>query len=57
MNSLITTSQLNMNARANYDKYFDKLKEFTEVDVGSIYYDQDWHVKNLSSSQNVLNPS
>ena len=39
MNSLITASQLSQNVRANWQKYFTKLKELIKLDVGSIYCD------------------
>ena len=55
MNSLITASQLNQNARANCGKYFTKLKKLVEQDVGFICCDRDGNVENLTSSQNVLN--
>ena len=57
MNSLITASQLNKNARMNYEKYFNELKELVEVDVGSICWDENEYVENEKSSKDVLNPT
>ena len=56
MNSLITASLLNKNARANCEKCFNELKELVEVDVRSICYDGDEYDKKKNSSKDVLNP-
>ncbi|KAJ8435945.1 hypothetical protein Cgig2_023321 [Carnegiea gigantea] len=56
MNSLITASQLNFNARAHCEKYFTELKKLIKFDVGSIHCEQDGQEKNLDLPQNVLNP-
>ena len=56
MNSLIRTSQLNKNVRANCEKYFNALKELVELDMRFICCDEDEHVKNGNSSKDVLNP-
>ncbi|KAJ8435688.1 hypothetical protein Cgig2_027278 [Carnegiea gigantea] len=56
MNSLITASQSNMNARDHCEKYFTELKKLIEFDVGSIYFEEDGQEKNLNLPQNVLNP-
>jgi len=56
MNSLITASQMNMNARAHCEKYFMELKELVEFDVGSIHCEENGHGKTLNLAQNVLNP-
>ncbi|KAJ8437274.1 hypothetical protein Cgig2_010099 [Carnegiea gigantea] len=47
MNSIITSSQMNKNARAYYEKYYMELKEVIEFDVR----------KDSNSLPNVLNPS
>ncbi|KAJ8441112.1 hypothetical protein Cgig2_006941 [Carnegiea gigantea] len=56
MNSIITGSQMNKNARAHCEKYFIELKELIEFIVGSIYCDEDGQRKDLNSLPNVLNP-
>ncbi|KAJ8428960.1 hypothetical protein Cgig2_003291 [Carnegiea gigantea] len=56
MNSIITTSQVNKNARAHCEKYFMELKELVEFDVGSIHCDKDGQEKVLNSLPNVINP-
>ena len=55
MNSLVTVSQLNKNARANCEKCFNELKELVEVDVGSICSNGDEYDKKGKSSKDVLN--
>ncbi|KAJ8429965.1 hypothetical protein Cgig2_032090 [Carnegiea gigantea] len=56
INSLITASQTNMNARVHCEKYFMELKKLIKFDVSSTHYEEDGHGKNINSSQNVLNP-
>ena len=56
MNSIITTSQMNKNARAHCEKCFLERKELVEFDVGSIHCDEDGHEKVLNSSPNVVTP-
>ncbi|KAJ8432249.1 LOW QUALITY PROTEIN: hypothetical protein Cgig2_013902 [Carnegiea gigantea] len=56
MNSIITVSQMNKNARAHCKKAFLERKELVEFDVGSINCDKHGNVKVLSSLPNVLNP-
>ena len=53
MNSLIAASQLNKQSRAHCEEYFDKLKQLVEMEVGSIYYEDDGYGKGLDSSKNV----
>ncbi|KAJ8433031.1 hypothetical protein Cgig2_015458 [Carnegiea gigantea] len=55
MNSLITASQSNMNARAHCEKYFMGLKKLIEFDVGSKHCEEEGQEKNLNLPQNVLN--
>jgi len=47
MNSLITASQSNMNARAHCEKYFTELKKLIEFDVGSIHCEEDGQEKSF----------
>ena len=56
MNSIITASQMNKNVGAHCEKYFMKLKELIEFDLGSIHCDEDEQEKVLNSLPNVLNP-
>ena len=56
MNSIITISQRNKNARAYCEKYFMEFKELVEFDVGSIHCDEDGQEKVLNSLLNVINP-
>jgi len=56
MNSLIVASQLNKQSMAHCEDYFNKLKQLVEMEVGSIYYEDDGQGKGLDSSKNVLNP-
>ncbi|KAJ8424983.1 hypothetical protein Cgig2_027992 [Carnegiea gigantea] len=54
--SQMIASQLNKQSRAYCEEYFDKLKQLVEMEVGSIYYEDDGQGKGLDSSKNVLNP-
>ncbi|KAJ8425197.1 hypothetical protein Cgig2_004319 [Carnegiea gigantea] len=56
MNSIITASQMNKNARAHCEKCFLELKELGEFDVSSIHCNEHGHEKVLNSLPNVLNP-
>ena len=58
MNSIITASQMNKNARAHCEQYCMELKKVIEFDVGSIHIDEDGHGhgKDWNSFLNVLNP-
>ncbi|KAJ8453109.1 hypothetical protein Cgig2_014872 [Carnegiea gigantea] len=56
MTSIITSSQMNKNARAHCEKYFMELKEVIEFDVSSIHFDEDGQGKDLNSLPKVLNP-
>ena len=54
---MIVVNQLNKNARVNYEKYFNELKELVELDVGSTCFERDENDGNGNSSKDVLNPS
>ncbi|KAJ8420930.1 hypothetical protein Cgig2_017126 [Carnegiea gigantea] len=56
MNSIITASQMNKNARAHCEQYCMELKKVIEFDVGSIHIDEDGQGKDSNSLPNVLNP-
>ncbi|KAJ8429928.1 hypothetical protein Cgig2_017978 [Carnegiea gigantea] len=53
MNSIITASQMNKNARAPCEKYLMEFKELIKFDVGSIHCDEDGHGKYLNSLLNL----
>ncbi|KAJ8452000.1 hypothetical protein Cgig2_016581 [Carnegiea gigantea] len=56
MNTLITASQMNTQARVHYEEYFNKLKELVEQEVGSIYVEENVASKQMDSSRKILNP-
>ncbi|KAJ8443817.1 hypothetical protein Cgig2_017298 [Carnegiea gigantea] len=56
INSIITASQMNKNARAHCEQYCMELKKVTEFDVGSIHIDEDGQGKDSNLLPNVLNP-
>ena len=56
VNTLITTSQMNTQARAHCEEYFNKLKELVEQEVGSIDVEENVVSKQVDSSRKILNP-
>ncbi|KAJ8438669.1 hypothetical protein Cgig2_031634 [Carnegiea gigantea] len=56
LNALVTASQMNREARILCEDYFSKLKELIEVEVWSVYAEDDIHQNGSSSAMSVLNP-
>ncbi|KAJ8438344.1 hypothetical protein Cgig2_013392 [Carnegiea gigantea] len=56
MNTLITVSEMNTQARADCEEYFNKLKELVEQEAGSIYVEENVASKQMDSSRKILNP-
>ena len=56
MNTLITASQMNTQARVLCEEYFNKLKELVEQEVGSIYVEENVASKQVDSYGKILNP-
>ena len=56
LNALVIASQMNREARILCEDYFSKLMELIEVEVGSVYVEDDIHQNGSSSAKSVLNP-
>ena len=48
MNTLVTAGQMNTQARAHYEEYFNKLKGLVNQVVGSIYVEENAVLKHVT---------
>ncbi|KAJ8422112.1 hypothetical protein Cgig2_011155 [Carnegiea gigantea] len=56
INVLLTTNQMNREARLLCEEYFSKLKELIEVEVGSAYLEDNVQQDDPMSAKSILNP-